>query len=567
MIKIVEERTQYHRFALYFEPFDPKVVELCRMLKESFGIQQFSYNLEGGNKKWVFSQSIIVRTFQEQFPDVEVEPAVEAIVLHELKWKSAEVGRLQRIDALKKKTETDFHIKGLKGAPYPYQLIGVEFLLESGGKAIIADSPGLGKTLQFLAYAKHKGFTRSLVVCPATVKSSWEGEIKKWTNLSAYVIEPKTKLHEIPADINFWIINYDVLKKFLPELAKIRFDAVCGDEAHMVKSNTAQRTKAFRALSRFIPNIILLTGTPLLSRPIELYSLLNIIDPSKWNNFYDYARKYCGAVQTRWGLDVSGATNTEELHKTIRKYFLRRTKDEVLKELPPKNYIDVPVTMERDLEKRYNMAEQNLAKYMREHAGKQPKEIMKAHAAEKLVQLNYLRQIVAESKVETTKELVESLLESGDKVLIFSAWNAPLDKLKEYFGSAAVKITGKTPVEDRGLIVKQFQEDSGVKIFLGGYKSAGQGITLTAASHVIFNDMSWNPADHQQSQDRAHRIGAKYESLNIYQLAVKNTIDDDLRDMLIHKQEVFDTVIEGKTIESVTNKALDSVARRVAKKL
>lgn len=563
-MKIVAEKSKYHRFALYYD-YNPDRVEFCRNLKESFGWDRFSFESLGEMKRWVFTDSLFVPVLAERFPEVEIDPEVESIVKNEQSWANEQKKKNQHIDEIRTKTDTNFHVKGLKKELYPYQKVGVEFLVASGGRAIVADAPGLGKTAQALGLIKHQGYKRTLVVCPASVKFAWASEVEKWTRLSSQVIDSKTDLAKIDPEINIWIINYDILKKHHAQLSKIRFDCIVGDECQLIKSTAAIRTKAFRNISREINSIVLLSGTPLLSRPSELFSLLNIIDQKTWNNWYEFARKYCAAHQTRWGLDTSGASNIEELHARIRRYFIRRDKTEVLKELPPKTFINVPVQLDKDIAREYDMAANNLATYLREYSGKQPAAIAKAMAAEKLTQLNVLRQLNAIGKVSTAIELVESILDAGEKVLVFCSFVEPLETLKTHFKEKSVILTGKTQVVERGEIVNKFQKDPNVQVFLGGIRSAGVGITLTAASNVIFLDYSWNPADHQQAQDRVHRPGQIAESVNIYQLVAMNTIDEDLKEILDNKQDIFDQVIDGKVGESMASDAMASAVKRVLK--
>jgi SWI/SNF-related matrix-associated actin-dependent regulator 1 of chromatin subfamily A len=248
-------------------------------LKDSFGWKKFSYDSPDKKiRRWVFSDSLLIPVIAERFPEVYIEPLVKEIVKKEQVWTINTEARGTKIDEIKEKTNTDFIVTGIKKELYPYQKIGVEFLDASGGKAIIADAPGLGKTAQALAYVKHKGHKRILAVCPASVKFAWANEVKKWTNYTSVVIDSKTDLSQIDSSVNVWIINYDILKKHYPTLAKTRFDSMIGDECHLIKSVKAMRTKAFRTISRDIPSVILLSGTPLLSRPSELFSLLNIIN-------------------------------------------------------------------------------------------------------------------------------------------------------------------------------------------------------------------------------------------------------------------------------------------------
>ncbi len=547
-MQIKAEKSKFHRFTFYYD-FTPDRLEFCRILKDSFGWQRFSYNAAEGQKRWVFSEAVFVQLLVQKFPQIEIDPEVKRIVEHEQGQLELQEKQKEIVDVLREKKDTNFKVLGIKGEMYPYQKIGVEFLLASGGRAIISDPPGLGKSLQALGYIAHNKFSRSLIIAPASVKSSWAKEIKKWTSLSYIEIDSKTDLSQIPADTKLWVINYDILKKHLNTLLKTRFDVFVADECHYLKNQQAARTKAVKMLSKHIPHVVMLSGTPLLSRPVEMFTLLNMVDPSTWNNWHEFTRKYCDAKQGRWGYDVSGASNTEELHDRIKRYFIRRQKKDVLTQLPPKNRIEVPVELPTDYRKEYDEAENNLAMYLKQYAGKQPAEIAKAVAAEKLTQLNILRHLSAMGKLSTAEEIVESVLEADEKILVFSSFVEPLEILKEKLGDKAVIITGKTDVNDRGAIVSKFQDDPNTKVFLGGMKSAGVGITLTAASNVLFLDYAWNPADMQQAEDRIHRPGQEASSVNIYQLHAEDTIDTKLQKILKHKQEVFDQVVEGVVIK------------------
>jgi SWI/SNF-related matrix-associated actin-dependent regulator 1 of chromatin subfamily A len=302
-------------------------------------------------------------------------------------------------------------INGIKKELYEYQKKGIKFLLDSGGRALLADSPGVGKTAQALGYVSHSGHKRTLVVCPASVKFCWEDEIEKWTDLTSFVVDSKTNLIDIPHDVNLVIINFEILKKFFNEFMKYKWDCLVVDESHLIKSPTAIRSKVVKALSKVIPNVIMLTGTPVLSRPIEMFNMLSIIDPQTWNNYYHYAVKYCEGKQGYWGFEAKGASNLEELKDRISKYFLRRTKEEVLTELPTKNPpIYVPIKLPDESRKQYDLVEANLIKYLKEYKkDKTDKEIAKSLQAEKLVKLNLLREINAMGKIPTAKEMIDKV--------------------------------------------------------------------------------------------------------------------------------------------------------------
>ena len=543
-MKIKREKTLYHNYFLESD-YSQGVVDFCRYLKENFGWKDFQWDAD--KKVWRFKDISIITLIKNKFNETDIDEVVNDIKGYK-EFLDQEKLKEENAVKIKNATITNFTPRGVKGELYDYQKIGVEFLVNSGGRALLSDSPGVGKTAQSLAYLTHMDFKRNLIVCPASVKFAWENEIKKWTNLKSFVIQPNTNLNDIPYDIDCLIVNFDILKKFFNEFMKYNFSCLIGDEIQLIKSSKAIRTKVFKAIAKEIPHVILLTGTPVLSRPIEIFNTLNIIDPKTWNNYYSYATKYCGGRQGRYGFEAKGATNLEELHQKISKYFLRRTKEDVLKELPPKNRIEIPIELPEYERRQYDLVEENLVKYLKTFKKeKTNKEILKSMHAEKLVKLNLLREINAMGKIPTAKELIDSIVESGEKVLVFSSFNAPLKELNECYEENSVLLLGETSVDDRGDIVKQFQENPKTKVFLGGFKSAGVGITLTQASNIICLDLPWNPADLEQSENRAHRPGAEYESLNIYTIISKDTIDNFMQQTLRRKQEIIDKVIEGES--------------------
>lgn len=559
---IKAEKSAYHVFALYYD-YDPAKVEFCRALKDSHGWDKFTFNSDQGLKRWVFSDPVIVQEIVSAYPTAVIEPDVARTVAQHFKHYAALEVQNVAVAEVQQKTDTNITIKGIKGELYPYQKVGVEFLIASGGRAIISDPPGLGKSLQALAYIAHENFTRSLIVAPASVKSSWVKETLKWTKMSYVEIDSKTDLSKVPADVQLWIINYDILRKHLDTLLKTRFDVVVADECHMVKSRTAQRTKALMAIAKHVQHVVLLSGTPLLSRPVEMFTLLNMIDPKSWNNWYDFTRRYCGGHQGRFGYETGGATNTEELHTRIKRHFIRRQKKDVLTQLPPKVRVDVPVALEPSVRRQYDAAENDLVEYLYQYKGKQPAEIAKMVAAEQLAKLNILRQLTALGKIPTAIDLIDSVLEAGEKILVFSSFMEPLRQLQERYADKSVMLTGETAVQERGTIVTKFQEDPNVQIFFGGIRSAGVGITLTAAQNVLFLDYAWNPADMQQAEDRIHRPGQTASSVNIYQLHAENTIDEKLLKLLKHKQVIFDKVIEGVAVSKEDKQATKQAFRDV----
>jgi len=562
-MKIIQEKTKYHKYAFDYE-FSMSKLEFCRYLKAKYGWQEFNF-FEG---KWRFNNPEIAKEIKYKYAEVEIDTSL----MLDLEKQRIELAQkeltAQEAEEIKTKTSSDIKIDGLKLELYPYQKVGVEFFVNNNGRAILADEVGLGKSGQSIAYAVHTKKKKILIVCPASVKYSWESEVLKWTYLNPYVIYSKSKLDiSIYNKHDVFIINYDILKTFFEFLSSVIFDCLIGDEIHFCKSNKAIRSKAMKLLASKIPSTLLLSGTPMLNRPDELFNILNMMDNKEWSNWYKYTERYCGGKMGNYGWEHKGATNIEELRSKMSRYFLRREKDEVLKELPPKVFIDVPLSLSSSKQKEYDIANDNFAEYLSSVKGMNTAEVNKSLQAEKLAQINALRQLTTMGKVDAAKEIIESIIDSGEKVVVFSCYNEPLEYLMNRFPDVSVMITGKTDSEDRGTAIKGFQENPNIKIFFGGMKSAGAGITLTAGRNVVFLDYSWVPADHEQAIGRIHRISQIASSVSIYQLYAKNTIDEEMKKLLDSKKDIFNKLIENNQDintknDSLINALLDSINRK-----
>ncbi len=541
-MKIEVDESKYHHYA-FVSSYDQSVVTFLKYLQSQVGWRELNWK----DSKWRFTDPEIAEKIKARFPETELPP---------------ELGEKDQIEAtalaLKQllNLDNDFVVNNIKneaGEILPYQKIGVQFMINCKGKMILADSMGVGKSLQALAYVAHEGIKKTLVICPASVKYSWESEVDKWTNLSSFVIDGKSGFDPVGNQENIIIINYDILHKYFKELVRFNFDCLIMDEFHFIKNSRARRSKVAKLIARRIPKSILLSGTPILSRPSEMFNGLNIIDPYSFNNYYTYATKYCNGHNDRFGWNDKGASNIPELQAKISRYFLRRTKEQVLPQLPKKRFINFPVELSPESRAEYLLAVNNFKAFLRDKKDKDEEEIAKTLMGEALAKVGYLRQITTKGKVKDGKELIRSIVDSGEKVVVFSCYREPLKIFKETFGDEAVMLSGETPLIERKEIIDQFQNNPNVKIFLGGIKSAGVGITLTAASNVVFLDLPWVPADHMQALDRCHRLGAIAESLSIYQMYAGRTIDQMMIKLLARKQKIFDALIEGQNIKKSRN--------------
>jgi SNF2 family DNA or RNA helicase len=414
----------------------------------------------------------------------------------------------------------------------PFQEGGLGFVEAAGGNAMLADQMGTGKTCQALAYlALHPDFRPAVVVCPASLKLNWEREAEMWLETGDVVEVIKNgKPYPLTGDIGIIIINYDILKKWLPELKRIKPRVLIYDESHYIKAPKSQRSKAAAQLAKSVPHKILLTGTPVINRPSELWSQLCIIDPKRYNNktFFSWHKRYTAAHQLHFGKktvwDFSGASNLKELAESLKDIMIRRTKDEVLPELPAKRRQTLLVSIDNRME--YNHAEKDFLSWIKEQKGHEAAE--RASSVEQLSMVEALRQIAIQGKMKQAIEWVYDFLETGT--------------LMAEFSKVAVRLDGGMCAEEKQLSVDRFQGDDDIRLFIGNIQAAGVGITLTEASNVLFVELGWTPSLHEQAEDRTHRIGQK-NAVNIYYMIAENTIDEKIMDMLEAKGGVTSAAI------------------------
>jgi SWI/SNF-related matrix-associated actin-dependent regulator of chromatin subfamily A-like protein 1 len=407
---------------------------------------------------------------------------------------------------------------------YTYQRDAVTWLA-ARPKAFLALDQGLGKT----AVACTDMQFPALVVCPTTLKINWARELQMWRpGSTSQIIDGSTKV--IDPDVDLTIINYDILHKFeLPAT----YQTMVIDECHYAKSATAKRTKACVKLIRSTPRVRLLSGTPVVNRPIELFPLLKAIGGTKLD-YINFGRRYCAGWTTPWGsFDVSGASRLEELYEKLSDYMLRVTKETALPELPAKTYriieLDLPLSMQEK-------------KLLRQDIDRPAHEIPFQAIAD-------IQKLNAQRKLPLAVEHIKNVLEHAQNVVIFG-WHTEiiyaLAKLLKDYG--VVIITGSTPKQDRQDAVDDFQNKK-ARVFIGNIKAAGVGITLTAASNVVFVETTWTPADLHQASDRCHRIGQK-EHVQVDVLTISKSIDSMQLHSILDKTDIINQLVKEDDMDS-----------------
>ena len=442
--------------------------------------------------------------------------------------------------------------------PMEHQKIAIEKLL-ANNKFILADDMGLGKTTSTVIASLESDIKKVLIVCPASLKINWKREIELYSDEKVLIVEGK----KWGSTFKYYIINYDILKNFHTtentedsDAYKIimneGFDLAIVDEAHYISNSQAQRTKLLNDILAKIPRVWLLTGTPMTSRPINYFNLLKIVNSPLTLNWKSYVLRYCKGYQFRVGgrkiWNTSGASNLDELREQTKAVVLRRMKTDIL-DLPEK--IISPIW----LELKNSFYDDELTEFLRISKENRKKESLTVT----LNRLMKLRQLIAIEKVDHTCELIDKVLEQGRKVIVFTNFTMSLDMIYEKYGKKAVVLDGRMSKDRRQQSVDRFQNEDKVKVFIGNIKAAGVGITLTAADTVIFNDLSFVPADHSQAEDRAYRYGQK-NSVLVYYPVFENTIEMTIYNILQKKKDIIDQVMgDGEYSESFGSELVKNI--------
>jgi SWI/SNF-related matrix-associated actin-dependent regulator 1 of chromatin subfamily A len=439
---------------------------------------------------------------------------------------------------------------------YPYQRRGVRRIERFEGRALLADEMGLGKTAQALWWCKSFLFPKFkkkrcvvIVVCPASIKINWHRECLLHINTPAEVLSSKkARPIKLTRKHNILIINYDVLKDWVHHLQQLDPDVIIGDECHYIKSPRAKRTKAFQMLCDNVNHVIGMSGTPATNKPIELFPILNIVRPDIFDSMWKFGKRYCKWKMTPWGPKFDGAQRLDELHDLLRSTcMIRRKKSQVLKDLPAKRQIVVPVELSSRQE--YDMAEKKFIQWMiKTH----PQKAEKARRAERMVKIGYLLRLVASLKMTSIKEWISNYLEETDeKLLVFGKHRKILIPLSEHFEGISVRVDGKITKQKRQDNFDAFNRNKRIKLLFGNIQAAGVGWSCYSTSVGLFVEFPWTPGELSQAGDRLHGVGRgiKGKVTTLYYLIGRGTIEEWLCGLLQKKQKTLDQMFDGKEQE------------------
>ncbi|XP_014371346.2 SWI/SNF-related matrix-associated actin-dependent regulator of chromatin subfamily A-like protein 1 isoform X1 [Papilio machaon] len=442
----------------------------------------------------------------------------------------------------------------LRNKLMPFQEDGVRFGIAHRGRCMIADDMGLGKTFQALAIASYyKHNWPLLIVTTSSMRDTWQNKVYELlpsVPLMNIVTLSSGKDTQLVADkqTEVVIVSYKITSMHTDLLKSKNFGVVILDESHHLKSNKSQCTTALVRVCRGAARVLLLSGTPALSRPVELYTQLLLIDNKFFGSYTEYGKRYCAGRQTNFGWDMSGQSNLAELQILLQKKFLiRRTKEQVLTTLESKTR--ETVLLDESLLQFSKEDQKELSEMADTWRASRPSD---KHSA----LISYFTESARVKTPAICKYIKQVIKEEGvGKFLVFAhhrsvvqAVCAALDQLNTRY----ICIDGHTPSTSRAELVERFQHVAACRCAVLSLTAAGAGITLTAANLVLFAELHWNPGMLMQAESRAHRIGCCGE-VRVRYLLANNTADDFIWPMLQNKLDVLNNVgLSGDTFKDTT---------------
>jgi SWI/SNF-related matrix-associated actin-dependent regulator 1 of chromatin subfamily A len=479
---------------------------------------------------------------------------VEGATLGLLQEIREEHARAAGLVALSAATEGSLRVPGLGGELKPFQRAGVSYLLAQR-RAFLSDEQGLGKTIEAIAAIEADGAYPAIVVCPASLKLNWRRELERWLpSRSVQVLAGNGAGAAVPA-ADVTVVNYDIVHARGQALRDLTPRALVLDESHYCKNAAAKRTQAVQRLSAAVAQdglVLALTGTPVLNRPAELISQLRII--GRLGDFGS-GRRFSGRFR--------GADAHLRLHWHLRaRCFARRLKADVLPQLPAKTRAIVPV--ELDNEPEYRLAERDVIAWLQS----QPLDLSELDAkvaaalrAERLVRLNALKLLAARGKLHAALAWIHDFCTSGEPLVVFAHHREVQRAVLERFPEALHILGGDSPAaRDRALGEFQGSGPGENQLIVCSIEVAGQGLTLTRSSNVVFLELDWTPAKHDQAEDRCHRIGQR-DAVNASYLLAAETIDETISALLERKRAVIEAVTDGR--EEDAEGVLDGLVREL----
>lgn len=497
---------------------------------------------------------------------------------------------------LKKAPVEELMVKGLRRPLRVYQQIGAQFMSRAG-RCLNADGMGSGKSAQAVGAVmlnRQRGEPhRALVACPASIKEAWRREFVVMSDMRVLIldsnIDKRQAQYEDIASYDVVIVGFEGFLADYEDIAQLfQPNILILDEAHRICNRTNRITqvmvggklirKTFPSMCKMLHSIYLLTGTPITNKLEDLYTLLRLMDPGLLN-WRGFANRYTlRETKTRWEHKVIGGRkvakpreystieayqNEEELKNRLDLYMIRRTKDKILPELPPKIYQTIEVDLDPEERGIYDSLRDNYKAAVR---GKMLSvvdqltwltraqqicdslELIKGSNAKKSTKLEELKRIVNEQVGE-------------HKIVVFSKYHEMTKIIcRDLAHLDPIHFNGSVPSADRPALIDDFQTNPKKRLFVSTLGAGGVGITLTAADIVIFYDRWWSPGQNTQAADRLHRIGQEHESVLVVSLRVRDSVEEYIERTWLEKAEIIaEMVDDDAVIKKLTRDELDKL--------
>ena len=475
----------------------------------------------------------------------------DEVIFKEIENKKQKLKNIENIQLIK-------HSKHIKAKLRPYQLSGFQWMQtldELGWGGCLADDMGLGKTLQAITFLqflkeKYKGSTH-LVVCPTSLIYNWENELQKFATRLKYHIYYGTSREFTDdhfEDYDIVITSYGLVRNDMEQMLKFNWHYVILDESQAIKNPEAQVTKAVQLLKA--KNRLVLSGTPVQNNTFDLYAQFNFINPGILGSKEFYKTEFANPIDKN-----NDAEKSKALRQLIYPFLLRRTKEQVAKDLPDKTETILWCEMSKEQRGVYDDYKNYYRKMLMKKIAEDGMAKAGMYVLEGLLRLRQIcdsPQLVKDKEVTTKKsikidELVRELEENtgNHKLLVFSQFTEMLSLIKDELNEKKIVFSyldGSTPAAKRQEAVDKFQQDESIKVFLISLKAGGVGLNLTAADYVYIVDPWWNPAVEQQAIDRTHRIG-QTKKIFAYKMICKNTVEEKIVQLQQRKKQIANDLV------------------------
>ena len=465
-----------------------------------------------------------------------IMPIANAAKLYDLIPNFIDKSSLREWSDLVKSWDVDYELIdiskcSLKFQPYQFQPIDAKKLLKLH-RGINANEVGCGKTFEMVMVGESIP-QKKLVICPATLRLNWEHEIKMVNPLATVHIQYSDQPFKM---VDGWnIIGYPSLTKFQSQLEAARFNVVMADEAHYIQAinnfgrPSSQRANCVLRLAATAGYVFSITGTPKTSRNKNLYNILRMIHhplTTGYRPFHNYGVRYCGGQKTQWGWDYNGNSYDEELNRQLQPIMIRHLKKDVLPHLRKQRQA-IPVKV--DLRQYHQL----ISQYLKQRKNPNGTE---------LATLNKAKQVVAIQKAAHSIEYTKDLIEAGEKVVIVTCYTEVVNKVMKAFKNC-LKLVGGMSDKEKQTAINQFQTGD-IPIIVINVVAGGVGVTLTAASNMIINDLPWTTGEIEQAEGRIWRAGQTKTAMVYYMSAVDCPMDQSLIDTIVYKSQTINAVVD-----------------------